>query len=249
MASCPKCGYVRRASDLAPAWQCPGCGIAYRKYEAYLDRLKQDLAPRTTRTGPAPVTSDGSIVALVAANLVTLIVAGVMGWQLAGLMVVYWIQSVCIGVSYFYRMLALERFSTEDFLINDRKVEPTRQTQRKVAVFFCFHYGTFHLVYAGFLLTGEFGELVFGWDLLLCAAVFALNHMYSYRYNRDLDRAGTPNIGTMMGTPYVRIVPMHLTIIFGALLGGAGLLLFGVLKTVADVVMHRIEHQRLGTRQ
>jgi hypothetical protein len=53
-----------------------------------------------------------------------------------------------------------------------------------------------------------------------------------------------------MFTPYVRIVPMHLTILLGATLGsGKGLLLFGVLKTLADVVMHVIEHRRLGHRE
>ena len=51
-----------------------------------------------------------------------------------------------------------------------------------------------------------------------------------------------------MFTPYLRIVPMHLTIIFGGLMAhtNAGLLLFGVLKTVADVAMHAVEHRRLA---
>ena len=73
---------------------------------------------------------------------------------------------------------------------------------------------------------------------------FALNHFWSYRYNRDVDRQGTPNIGTLMFTPYVRILPMHLTILTGGLLG-KGLLLFGGLKILADVVMHLIEHAQL----
>jgi uncharacterized protein YxjI len=30
---CPKCQYVRKKSDLNPAWQCPACGIAYAKFE------------------------------------------------------------------------------------------------------------------------------------------------------------------------------------------------------------------------
>lgn len=32
LATCPKCGYVRKPDDLAPAWQCPQCGIVYEKY-------------------------------------------------------------------------------------------------------------------------------------------------------------------------------------------------------------------------
>jgi hypothetical protein len=31
--ACPKCSYVRKGSDHAPAWQCPSCGIAYAKFQ------------------------------------------------------------------------------------------------------------------------------------------------------------------------------------------------------------------------
>lgn len=30
---CPKCQYVRQATDEAPEWQCPRCGIAYQKFK------------------------------------------------------------------------------------------------------------------------------------------------------------------------------------------------------------------------
>ena len=29
---CPRCGYVRKAGDSAPGWQCPACGVAIEKY-------------------------------------------------------------------------------------------------------------------------------------------------------------------------------------------------------------------------
>jgi len=29
---CPKCAYVRTASETAPDWQCPKCGIVYAKF-------------------------------------------------------------------------------------------------------------------------------------------------------------------------------------------------------------------------
>ena len=41
-----------------------------------------------------------------------------------------------------------------------------------------------------------------------------------------------------MATPYLRVVPMHIMVIVG------GLLIFGALKTVADVAMHAVEHRR-----
>ena len=33
MTVCPKCQYLRKASDQAPDWQCPSCGIAYAKFQ------------------------------------------------------------------------------------------------------------------------------------------------------------------------------------------------------------------------
>ena len=44
--------------------------------------------------------------------------------------------------------------------------------------------------------------------------------------------------------PYARIIPMHLTIIFGSSFGGT-LPLFLVLKTFADAIMHVVEHNVL----
>ena len=50
--------------------------------------------------------------------------------------------------------------------------------------------------------------------------------------------------------PYARIIPMHLTILLGSyFVGGAEgtLIIFLALKTLADVLMHMIEHgDRVG---
>ncbi len=55
----------------------------------------------------------------------------------------------------------------------------------------------------------------------------------------------TPNIGTIMFFPYARVIPMHLTIVIGGHFtkGSQGaLILFLALKTIADLIMHMIEH-------
>jgi hypothetical protein len=93
-------------------------------------------------------------------------------------------------------------------------------------------------------VAGAKGAPLFDGWFWLCTAALAVNHYGSYRYNRDLDRQGTPNIGTLMFTPYLRVIPMHITILVGGLFADSGfaLLLFGVLKTIADVGMHLIEH-------
>ena len=246
---CPKCGYARKPTDAAPDWQCPACGIAYNKFQPHIERARQLVTPpRTGDIAPA-WTADGSVWSLIAANVLALGVSYYQGWSTASLMMLYWGQSVVIGVANVFRMLALDRFSTENFTMNDQPVDPTPATKRQVAAFFALHYGIFHAVYLGFLLGDAHGAPLFAPWFWVCTAGFAANHLWSYRYNRDLDRQGTPNIGTLMFTPYIRIVPMHMTIIMGGVLaiGGtqAGLLLFGALKTLADVAMHAVEHQQL----
>jgi hypothetical protein len=244
---CPKCGHSRKTGSQAPPWQCPGCGIAYHKYEAYLSRAAKAFTPPGAEEKAPPMQADGSILLLTTSNFIALAVAIFSGWRLVDLMLVYWIQSVIIGVSYFFRILNLDEFSTKNFRINDRNVDPTTATKRFTAIFFAFHYGFFHIVYLVFLTVGARDGPLLDLGLLICSAVFVVNHCYSYRYNRELDRQGTPNIGTLMFTPYLRIVPMHLTLVFGAtqLLSTLGILVFGGLKTVADVAMHYVEHSRL----
>lgn len=79
----------------------------------------------------------------------------------------------------------------------------------------------------------------------MCGALFFVNHLYSYRTNKEQKRRTVPNIGTMMFVPYLRILPMHLVLIFAAghTDSTAALLIFSILKTGADVVMHLVEHR------
>ena len=68
------------------------------------------------------------------------------------------------------------------------------------------------------------------------------------KHNLEKDSERVPNIGTVMFFPYLRIIPMHLTIIFGGMFAKEStivLLIFLGLKTFADVLMHVIEHSKL----
>ncbi|MBU1909507.1 MAG: hypothetical protein KJ726_05630, partial [Verrucomicrobia bacterium] len=147
-------------------------------------------------------------------------------------------------------------FSTEGLKSGGKSVDPTPQSRRSLAFFFLFHYGGFHLVYAIFLValavkgaaTGTAGGSLDLEAMGLCLAVFFVNHAFSFMYNLRSDRQRVMNIGTLMVFPYARILPMHLTIIFGSMLpwNRGVLLLFLSLKTGADLIMHVIEHAALG---
>jgi hypothetical protein len=184
-----------------------------------------------------------SLVSLLVANLFTIVVAIAQHWNLAVLMWIYWGQSVIIGGFNFFKILSLQDFSTEGFKINNRSVEPTEKTKRQTAFFFLIHYGLFHVLYFGFLVgTRDIGgNLAF---VAICILVFLVNHLFSFLYNAKRDRRRRPNIGTVMFFPYARILPLHLTIIFGSFLVNdtGSLIFFLLLKTLADLIMHGIEH-------
>jgi hypothetical protein len=245
---CPKCAYARTSADRNPAWQCPRCHIAYAKFEPAAPVAARVAA--VSREMVADSASDWSVLTLIAANVLAGIAAVVFRMDLRDLMLVYWLQSVIIGASFFARMLSLKGFSTGGLRFNDQPVPETRAGKVKTAVFFLLHYGIFHVGYLAFMLidTKSPGGLievpVIG--LLLCGLVFAANHGYSLVHNIRLDRAGRPNLGVMMFLPYARIVPMHFVILAGDRVVGPGagllLLLFVGLKTLADVVMHVVEH-------
>lgn len=246
---CPKCGHVRTAPGTNPAWQCPKCRIAYLKYHPGAAQLGARFVAGG-REMAAEAKADHSVYALIAANVLALLIAYFTKMTLRELMLVYWIQSVIIGIASAIRILSLKRFSTENLRINKKSVAEEPASKWKVAGFFVIHYGFFHFIYLMFLsfdpAGAEPGGSTAGY--LLCALVFAVNHGYSMRQNIRKDASGKPNLGTLMFLPYARIVPMHITILLGgAFVGGTGAFaLFGTLKVVADVVMHTVEHHVLA---
>lgn len=202
---------------------------------------------------------DDAVRGIVIMNVLVALGALISGDGMLMLMQSYWIQSMVIGYYAMRRIQKLEHFATDNFKINGAPVDPTPQTRRKVWVFFVIHYGFFHLVYFMFLgafsATGVMGEAIgrpaadSPWAPFWFGATlvgFLISHGESHREHVAADLRGRPNIGTLMFVPYIRIVPMHLTIIFGAMLGGTvGLILFAALKTAADVAMHKVEHRML----
>lgn len=192
------------------------------------------------------VIEDRSLQNLIVTNLVTIVIALIEGWSLSPILWVYWFQSVTIGIFSFVRIWELRDFSTEGFTLNNKKVAPTKETKRSTAIFFAFHYGFFHLGYFFFLVFGRGVDRNQFMFILLNALLFFGNHLKSYLYNCSKEQV-KQNIGTLMFYPYLRIIPMHLTIILGSMasIAGVGLIFFMILKTISDAAMHTIEHRVL----
>jgi len=222
-------------------------GFSWSRHEDDAD------APIGTQPRGNPL-HDRSLWLLLLVNGIALVLAVMQNWNVLILMWIYWFQSIVIGFFSFRRIRQLGEFSTAGLTINYDAVEPTEETKNFIAFFFLKHYGSFHLVYFGFLLiSSRYGMLgdadgsaLSSADLIYIiptSLLFLGNHVYSYLYNKPRD-AGRQNIGALMCYPYARIVPMHLTICLGGFLGG-GLLLFLLLKTLADAIMHVVEHRVL----
>ena len=190
--------------------------------------------------------TDASVWSLIFANLLTIAFAVKFNWSPLELIWIYWSQSVTIGVTNYIKMRRLEASAGSG-----------RAFSGFNSSFFLLHYGFFHFIYLVFILAFTFagedmplkGEVPIQWSWVMVSVMtFILNHFFSYFYNRERDQA-KESIDRLFMFPYARVVPMHLTLILGAgaefLFPGvvhAPLYLFLSLKTVADVVMHKIEH-------
>lgn len=197
------------------------------------------------------VFKDYSFWLLLITNLITIFFAIRESWEVAVLVWIYWGQNIIIGFFNFLRILSLKEFSTEGFYINDQPVDPTKETKTYTAFFFLLHYGFFHLIYFLFLFLDRPSSNSAPSDIylsqtelsyiLLSIFLFFINHAFSYLFNKDKD-SKKQNIGTIMFYPYARVVPMHLFLFAASKFPQQILPIFLILKTLADLTMHSIEH-------
>ncbi len=194
---------------------------------------------------------------IIGSNLAVIFFAIVDKLSATDVMWIYWIQSVIIGIFNFLRILMLKNFTTEGMKINGKVTLPTKTTKVTTAIFFLFHYGFFHLVYAVFLGTfpiilAEGKNFSGGFYLLVTAVVFLFNYGMEFYKEQTTVTDESPNLGAVMFIPYFRIIPMHLTIILGGFLAAAGsffrtdtslfvIILLMSIKTIVDLITHSVD--------
>lgn len=188
---------------------------------------------------------------LLLSNIVMIVLALAEGWKLKTVMLIYWGQNIIIG---FFNVLKILSAGPGAVLGEFKSRLPRGRIPKKakffIAGFFAFHYGFFHFGYWQFLqpLNGVDWNWV-GFSLLM----FLSHHGYSFHYNyaRERERWGFEKL---MVFPYLRIIPMHMTIVLGGffiavlhndLADRLVLLFFLLLKTQTDLRMHQVEHASL----
>lgn len=130
--------------------------------------------------------------------------------------ILYWWQSVVLGISHFIQLLTAKQ-------ILPMEVNGVMRTDSGVkwsmAIFFLVHYGIFHIVYLVFLMAfvkfpdngiHQIPAMSLAMVLLFAGVLMSLPGQIAFNRRR------TMNMGTMFFSPYLRIIPMHLLILGGA---------------------------------
>jgi hypothetical protein len=153
----------------------------------------------------------------------------------------YWCQSVLLGFFTFIDLLTIrpENVLAENMRINNKPATP-EQMKGCLPWFFLVHYGGFHLGYMIFLFIDfhitDINFQTFKFSLLALVISYTFYFIqYKMRYSKV-----KRSISMLFFTPYLRIVPMHLTILLPKFLHWQPALTFLVLKMAMDIIGHLI---------
>lgn len=184
-----------------------------------------------------------SSLALIGANLVPLAGVLLFDWSVLGILLLYWSESVIVGIVNILRMATCESRGvlgdmlpvvhmerTERIRYHSLPGVPSGAVKLFLIPFFIVHYGMFcfgHLtavvaLFAPAGLSRKLGESVPDlWQnsYWIAVAAIAASHLYSYFVNflagREYQRI---NVMTLMRRPYGRIMVMQMSIIVGGAL-------------------------------
>jgi Family of unknown function (DUF6498) len=156
----------------------------------------------------------------------------------------YWVQSVLLGLFNFVDMLTVRKVQPDSIKINGKKSTESNLLKAPGAFFFLLHYGAFHFVYLIFIASMKRSG-PFQWEFFkYFFIVFLAGQIITFVQHKIQQRKTAVNLGTMFFLPYLRIIPMHLTIILPSFLGISNLGIFLILKSVADVLMYIVTRPR-----
>lgn len=201
--------------------------------------------PRRPKTASAPddlTIESTSVIALIVANLVSILGVIFLGWSVGQIMLLYWAESAIIG---FFNIAKMWKINAPATLL--------------MGPLFLGHYGGFmigHLLFIyALMLDGGNASLttvLSDFTVLLPAFVaLFISHTISFLTNFiSREEWHGIEVSKQMVAPYKRIIVMHITLIFGGFLTMAfenplpALLLMIVLKIVVDAKAHIKEHSR-----
>jgi hypothetical protein len=161
---------------------------------------------------------------------------------------IYWFQSVVLGISTFIRLRQVKDFSGETLTVNGEEVTNNNTKRNFSSIFFMFHYGMFHFVYLIFLFVILPRDQVVDMRFLSIAVLlFCVDQTLEGIRRMRLEEEKKIAPGVIFFMPYMRVAPMHLTILLPQFFVFMGpMLIFLVLKAIADVGMYLVARRVYG---
>ncbi len=160
----------------------------------------------------------------------------------------YWCQSVLIGL---FNILDILTVRTIKVMADksDSSNSSLFGSRVKLAVFFMLHYGFFHLVYLVFVATLK-PRYPVNWAMFkYFLFAFLAGQIFTFVQHKIQQRKSASNMGVMFFVPYLRIIPMHLTILIPAFCHISNLGIFLILKAIADVIMYIVTKPSQNSRE
>jgi hypothetical protein len=167
--------------------------------------------------------------------------------QYTSIILLYWCQSVLIGVFNFLDMVTAKNLKA-DITVNGKPATPA-QAKGCLPLFFLVHYGIFHGVYLIFLMMDlKLTDTNFSYLRLALAGVL-LQQVIQFVQMKTKYAQTTRTLSSLIFIPYLRIVPMHLTILLPKFLSWTPALTFLILKTIFDVIGHLVTTKYYWTKE
>lgn len=121
---------------------------------------------------------------------------------------IYLCQSLLIGLVHIIKLNAYK------FAPSTQKKDTIKSTLG-ISIFFAFHYGFFHFVYAFFIPPTNVNWTLVTEGIVIFSVTLLINTIQHY----PKENSGKYSAGDFMFLPYVRIIPIHIAIILGSFFG------------------------------
>lgn len=154
----------------------------------------------------------------------------------------FWCQSVLIGLFNFIELLTTSNAEAGSFKMNDKPVDP-KKGRGCYSWFFLMHYQFFHLVYFIFLATQTGFKNIDGEFFKYALLGLFVNQVVVFIRHKQFYKTQAPNLGYLFFLPYLRIIPMHFTILLPAFMNWQPAMIFLILKGIFDVLGHILTTQ------
>ena len=192
---------------------------------------------------------------LVLSNIVVMILAIWLQWQIYTMVWIYWVENVGLGIFWFVRLIAMKNFYVEK--LSSAPFNPNTTSGRiENAFFFFLNFCGFQLVF--FLMLRFFGGHQDWMIILLAGAIFIFNQFFSFFYNKDWKNKNKIDYDEFFFLPYTRMIPVYAVIwAAGMLYETFGfspesifvLIFFIMLQTAAEVIMYIDERNKFEYQQ